>query len=434
MIFITKVELINFQSHENTVIDFHRGLNVILGNSDSGKTAILRAIKWALYNEPSGNYFIREGEKETSVTIYFNTGAVVKRYRSNSKNTYYLKKSNLEEFNFDGFGLTVPKEIITEIGMSKINLDNSLNSIINIAEQLDGPFLLNEKTSVRASAIGRIIGVNYIDDALRETIRDNKQIASDIKYLKSKKEIIEAKILKFDYLKETEVLLNTLIEIKEIITYSKTRLNKLIELKNKYEFNNNELEKLREENSKYKNLDLLYNLLSNIEIILFKYNTYSNFYKNLNFYNYEINENIKCLNKYKHLNELSLKYDILNNLLHDYFNNISIKNEFLDISNRIDEGVKFIDNLKYIDKLETIYKNLVPKIDCIFLFERLSVSNKKISYDINKLEEHLNTLSDDIKEKYFEYEKNILNLGYCPFCYSEIDENIINHIRKHYKE
>ncbi|EFI42288.1 AAA family ATPase [Peptoniphilus sp. oral taxon 386] len=434
MIFITKVELINFQSHENTVIDFHRGLNVILGNSDSGKTAILRAIKWALYNEPSGNYFIREGEKETSVTIYFNTGAVVKRYRSNSKNTYYLKKSNLEEFNFDGFGLTVPKEIITEIGMSKINLDNSLNSIINIAEQLDGPFLLNEKTSVRASAIGRIIGVNYIDDALRETIRDNKQIASDIKYLKSKKEIIEAEILKFDYLKETEVLLNTLIEIKEIITYSKTRLNKLIELKNKYEFNNNELEKLRKENSKYKNLDLLYNLLSNIEIILFKYNTYSNFYKNLNFYNYEINENIKCLNKYKNLSELSLKYDTLNSLLHDYFNNISIKNEFLDISNRIDEGVKFIDNLKYIDKLETIYKNLVPKIDFIFLFERLSISNKKVSYDINKLEEHLNALSNDIKEKYFEYEKNILNLGYCPFCYSEIDENIINHIRKHYKE
>ena len=50
MIYIKKIELHNFQSHEYTEMEFDRGLNVILGNSDVGKTAILRAIKWALYN------------------------------------------------------------------------------------------------------------------------------------------------------------------------------------------------------------------------------------------------------------------------------------------------------------------------------------------------------------------------------------------------
>lgn len=63
MIHLKRVRLENFQSHRNSVIDFDRGLNVIVGPSDSGKSAIIRAIKWALYNEPSGNYFIREGEQ-----------------------------------------------------------------------------------------------------------------------------------------------------------------------------------------------------------------------------------------------------------------------------------------------------------------------------------------------------------------------------------
>ena len=53
MIYLKRVRLENFQSHKNSIIDFDRGLNVIVGPSDSGKSAIIRAIKWALYNETS---------------------------------------------------------------------------------------------------------------------------------------------------------------------------------------------------------------------------------------------------------------------------------------------------------------------------------------------------------------------------------------------
>ena len=81
MIYITKVHLENFQSHKNTSLEFDRGLNVILGNSDSGKTAILRAIKWALYNEPQGDYFIMQGQNQVLVEIEFSNGAIIKRLK-----------------------------------------------------------------------------------------------------------------------------------------------------------------------------------------------------------------------------------------------------------------------------------------------------------------------------------------------------------------
>lgn len=52
----------NFQSHEQTEVFFTEGLNVFVGPSDSGKSAILRALRWVLYNEPKGTDFIRAGK------------------------------------------------------------------------------------------------------------------------------------------------------------------------------------------------------------------------------------------------------------------------------------------------------------------------------------------------------------------------------------
>ena len=39
--------------------------------SDQGKSAIIRGIKWALFNEPSGDFYKRR-RKECSVTVIFN--------------------------------------------------------------------------------------------------------------------------------------------------------------------------------------------------------------------------------------------------------------------------------------------------------------------------------------------------------------------------
>ena len=79
MKYIEKVILENFQSHKFTSVEFDRGLNIIVGASDSGKTAILRAIKWALYNDPAGDYFIREGATEASVSIFFSDKTSIKK-------------------------------------------------------------------------------------------------------------------------------------------------------------------------------------------------------------------------------------------------------------------------------------------------------------------------------------------------------------------
>jgi len=91
MITIKRIRIENFQSHKDTELSFSDGLNVIVGPSDQGKSAIIRAIKWVLYNEPRGTDFIRQGTNSARVTLELSNGYVITRERAPNKNRYTLK-------------------------------------------------------------------------------------------------------------------------------------------------------------------------------------------------------------------------------------------------------------------------------------------------------------------------------------------------------
>ena len=217
MKYIRKVILENFQSHKYTEMEFDKYLNVIVGPSDHGKSAVIRGIKWALFNEPSGDFFIREGEKECSVTIEFNDNTKVKRYRSKSKNAYYLYDENGTEMIFEGFGTTVPQEIIDKTLIRKVILDGGTSNAINIGEQLEGPFLLSEKNSVRANAIGRLVGVHIIDDALKDTLKDSRNLNIKKKSHESSLENLQENLSEYNYLEDLNKSLTKLEKIRLVI-------------------------------------------------------------------------------------------------------------------------------------------------------------------------------------------------------------------------
>ena len=49
---IKSIHVVGFQSHADSTIEFDPGVNVLIGQSDSGKTAVVRALDWALNNRP----------------------------------------------------------------------------------------------------------------------------------------------------------------------------------------------------------------------------------------------------------------------------------------------------------------------------------------------------------------------------------------------
>ena len=81
----------NFQSHEHSFLEFSKGINVITGSSDSGKTAILRALYWIIWNRPQGDSFKSwwGGDTKCSLVIDKKFGIT----RSKDKDNLYLQLS-----------------------------------------------------------------------------------------------------------------------------------------------------------------------------------------------------------------------------------------------------------------------------------------------------------------------------------------------------
>lgn len=199
---IKRVLIENFQSHARTEVDFSDGLNVIVGPSDHGKSAIIRALRWALFNEPRGADFIRTGENECRVTIELGSGTVITRQRSSSKNRYILNTPEGKEEVFEGFGSTVPKEIIDAHGMSQVHLDSDMVEPLNFGYQLDGPFLLSGSGATKAKAIGRLSGVHIIDAAIRVLLRDITGLQQEERRLAAAETNLQERLPEYDDLPE----------------------------------------------------------------------------------------------------------------------------------------------------------------------------------------------------------------------------------------
>lgn len=206
---IKHVEIKNFQSHEYTIVEFKDGLNTIIGESNSGKTSILRAIRWCLDNDPKGSDFITTGRDDCSVTIIFDDGTSITRKRTRTDSGEYevLGKTIQPDGTvsrwtqtYKGFANNVPIEVANIHQMPKVNLTKDICTHLNMMSQLGGPFLVTESPQVKAAIIGRLTGTQIIDLAIKET---NKTILSNSKAIKvyaQEKEEKENELFRYQYL------------------------------------------------------------------------------------------------------------------------------------------------------------------------------------------------------------------------------------------
>ncbi|GIM47164.1 hypothetical protein DNHGIG_27130 [Collibacillus ludicampi] len=239
---IKKIIIENFQSHEYSELEFDNGLNVIIGASDQGKSSVIRALRWVLYNEPRGADFIRVGANHVRVTIYMNDGFIVTRERTPSKNRYIVTSPDGDEQIYEGFGNSVPQEVITAHGVEKIMLDEGEEKMLHLGMQLDGPFLLSESGAVKAKAIGRLNGVHIIDAAHRDTSRDLARLQQDEKTYREQLHALQEELEQFQDLAYLENILFLVEEKQNRVQQLSTRLAKLKQLRDAMQENHRQLE------------------------------------------------------------------------------------------------------------------------------------------------------------------------------------------------
>jgi len=217
---IKNVHIENFQGHKDSFFEFDKGTNVIIGKTDAGKSSIIRAMNWCLFNKPRSDSYIRDTMKWCSVEIEFEGGNVVKRFRSDKENYYIL---NGEKFK--AFGTEPPIKILQAHNMTDLNLN----------KQLDSHFLLSQSSSSISQKLNKIANLELIDTALssiNSKIRNNK---ADSKYAKIEEQKLKQKLEKYEFLPALKKKVAK-IEKKELLLEEKIqRESKLTELILKYE-------------------------------------------------------------------------------------------------------------------------------------------------------------------------------------------------------
>lgn len=200
---IASLQIENFQSHKSTTIRPAPAghLTVITGPSDSGKTAIIRALRWLYFNTPQGTDFIRVGARETSIILTLADGTRIIRSRSRgNKNVYEIIPPNGEKQTFAGFGVNVPLEVQQATGVRPVQIgDLELN--LNLAEQLDGPFLGKSiSAGARAKVLGKLAGTEEVDYAGKQLAADLHRRGQDEKRLAGEIAKLDEQIRGFNYL------------------------------------------------------------------------------------------------------------------------------------------------------------------------------------------------------------------------------------------
>lgn len=172
---LVSLELNDFQVHKHIAVDFGKSITCIRGETDKGKSSILRALRWVCLNDIPGEEFIRIGAKRTVVKLLVKVGKdrhEIVRIRGGGTNEYWLDSKVYRSFN-NG----VPPDIAAVLNLNEINFQ----------AQHDSPYWFTETAGEVSRRLNAIIDLSVIDTAL-------SNVAAEVRKAQERKTISEERL------------------------------------------------------------------------------------------------------------------------------------------------------------------------------------------------------------------------------------------------
>jgi len=188
-----KIRVRDFQSLEDVSLDVD-GLTVVTGANNTGKTALMRALRGAFQNA-KGTSFIRHGASKTVVDLDFGEGQTLTWEKGRGKGDKPTYIVNGGSPLFPGQG--VPDEI-REFGVRPI-LAGGREVWPQLAPQFTGQiFLLDQSGSVMAEAVADVERVGQLNDALRMVASDKRTTSSELQVRRGDNEKLTLELKHFE--------------------------------------------------------------------------------------------------------------------------------------------------------------------------------------------------------------------------------------------
>jgi DNA repair protein SbcC/Rad50 len=327
---IKKLNIRNFQSHEDTTLDFHQGVNVIIGQSDGGKTAVLRALKWVVWNRPGGDAFRSDWGGDTEVTLQVDRDKI-KRIKTNATNQYKLNNNE-----FTAFGTNVPEEITSILNLNEINLQ----------QQLDSPFLLTATPGEVANHFSKVAHLDKINVALKNIKGTVNKVKRDIETTETDIDLKNEELSKYDQLDRKEQDLEVLEQLEQDRIKSIKNVQEIEKLISSINLTNQELEELDSLLFFKDDVDSVIMIIEERDIVIEKIQNFNSILNNV----YSLKEQINEYKRFVMAEPIALRV-------------IGYFNKKRDVSKMYNELQQIIANIKTIHLQIKKYKDKINKTE-----------------------------------------------------------------------
>ena len=361
---ITKLQIKNYQSHKNSELAFSEGINVIVGSSDAGKSAILRSIRWLLFNRPLGSNFIRHGTTSCSLVLETNRGKI-ERHKGNDN---YYKVNDTE---FRAIGTDIPEDVKDVINVEEIN----------VQRQLDKHFLILGSGGEIASTLNEVLNIDEIDKSVSHCSSKVRSLDKEINIFSSQLEQEREEFKKYDNLDEIIEKIKKWEKDENKVSDTRNRINELDTLID-------EIKEVEDRQKTYKNVDTILDKIDECLLDIYEYDTK------------EIH--------YSRLEDLIDEYKVIDKKL-------IVSKDIDRILRRIVIIEDTIKNQKKDEEDHFYLKDLITSINNI---------DTKLSLSIVEIRE-AKMKEDEARE---DYQEAVKELGLCPFCGQEMGDDVCQDI------
>ena len=436
----------NWQSHKKTVVRFAPSgqLTVFSGKSRSGKSAIMRMLRWILDNSPAGvniptpdeakeeydTGYCRAGASYIRGTLIMSNGIQVIREKTRSTNRYIIIRPGASEPEiYEGFGTGVPLEVQQITGVRPVEIGDK-KYLLNLARQHEGIFLGSEAVSKaeRARVLGKLAGTEEIDIANKETEADIIRRRQDVRKLKKDIADLETEIKRFSYLPNLKAKVDRLIEIHNAIAAAQTRKAKLENIRFSLKVFDHNIKQCEQIIERWRYWNVIAELVSKIEVIKQRLDVLIILRQRKEMIDAGLKSAETVIIRYLYLPEAEDMIRFVEAGLDKLTQLRDVCDRWQSVEAAIAQAGKVIARWACLEEAETLCQEVLQLAEKRRTLIALRQQLQTAAENIETARHNVVVLEQRISELEGAYKDTLMTAGVCPLCGSEVTPEILRRV------
>jgi exonuclease SbcC len=195
-------------------------ITVIVGETNAGKSSILRALGCVLYNALEGSAMVRDGAGKNGLAevtlevdghrVEWARGAGVNRFTANG-------------VVLDKPGRVVPPAVEALTGIKELEFDGEAVRL-QWAPQMDAPFLLADAGAKATRMLGVAGKAAIVAQATKYAVQESREGVSAVNAAQAQTERLQAEVDKYAFVEAAEPLVTPVVERQKALVELRTRI------------------------------------------------------------------------------------------------------------------------------------------------------------------------------------------------------------------